>query len=239
MTGPVAARPAVRLRWGIPDAFIAWAVGFAASFPAVIGLKAGASLGPGRTFLAVVLQNVGIVAALWLISVLKGQHSIVRDFGFPAAPSLRPTVVGVWVGAGVGGSVVVNLLLWPIERIGHLQETTQDVARTVTHARGLALVLLFVAIVLVAPIVEELLFRGVLLRSLQRRFSTPVAVFLSALAFGAAHIPGGGQAYALVPGLVLLGLVSGVLAARSGDLTRSICLHVGFNFLSWLFLVLR
>jgi hypothetical protein len=35
-----------------------------------------------------------------------------------------------------------------------------------------------------------------------------------------------------VPGLLLLGLISGYQAVKSGDLSRSVLLHVGFNLFS-------
>jgi len=226
-----------RIRWGIPDALVAWVVGFVASMPALAGLEAGATIGPARTALAVVLQNCGIVAALWLISYLKGQGSLARDFGFPEPRSFVPSVVGTWLALGVAGSIAVNVVLIPIQRLGDIDQNAQEVARTVRHAHGAALVALFVAIVVVAPLVEELLFRGVLLRALQRRATTPVAVFGSAFLFAVAHVAGGADAYALVPGLFLLGLASGVVAVRSGNLTRSVLLHMGFNLLSAVVLV--
>lgn len=226
-----------RIRWGIPDAVVAWIAGLVVSIPASVGLAPGEPIGPVRTTAAVVLQNVGIVAALWLISRFKGQDSLVRDFGFPRADWFTPGVVAAWLALGVAGSIVVNLALLPIQRLGHLDQNAQDVARTVRHAHGPALAGLFLAIVVVAPLVEELLFRGVLLRALQRRFTTSVAIVGSALVFAAAHILGGADAYAVVPGLFLLGIASGVTAVRSGNLTRSVLLHAGFNLLSAVLLV--
>lgn len=237
MTVPRPFEGAPRIRWGIPDAAIAWAVGFVAAVPAVAGLEAGESLGPARTAGAVILQNAGIVAVLWLISRLKGQDSLVRDFGLPSVHSVSARRVGTWIGLGVLGSIVVNVVLLPIQRLGDLDQSAQDVAKTVRDARGPALVALFLAVVVVAPLVEELLFRGVLLRALQRRLSTPTAIVGSALVFAALHVTGGSEAYAVVPGLFLLGLASGVVAVRTGDLTRSVLLHMGFNLLSVVLLV--
>lgn len=229
---------APRIRWGIPDAAIAWAVGFLAAVPALAGLEPGETVDAGRTAAAVVLQNAGIVAVLWMISRWKGQDSMVRDFGFPSAATVSVRRVGTWIAYGVLGSVAVNLILLPIQRLGDLDQSAQDVARTVRHARGPSLVALLVAVVVVAPLVEELLFRGVLLRGLQRRFTTPVAVVGSALVFAGLHVTGGSEAYAVVPGLFLLGIVSGVVAVRTGELTRSVLLHMGFNLLSAVLLVL-
>jgi membrane protease YdiL (CAAX protease family) len=56
------------------------------------------------------------------------------------------------------------------------------------------------------------------------------AVGLSALLFASAHLLDPG-AVLVLPGLLLVGIVSGILAVRSGDLSRPILLHVGFNVL--------
>jgi membrane protease YdiL (CAAX protease family) len=97
---------------------------------------------------------------------------------------------------------------------------------------------LALTIVLLAPLTEELLFRGALLRSLLRRVTPTAAVLVSAVVFGLVHAlgdPSIGTMIAL-PAIILLGVVSGYQAARTGNLTRSILLHVGFNLLSVVFL---
>ena len=52
--------------------------------------------------------------------------------------------------------------------------------------------------------------------------------------FGAVHLLGGNVlgTLAVLPALIGLGVVSGVLAVRSGDLSQSILLHVGFNLIA-------
>jgi uncharacterized protein len=102
------------------------------------------------------------------------------------------------------------------------------------QARGPALVLFAVLVVTVAPVAEELLFRGALLRGLQRRMTPAWATFVSALAFAAVHplsSPTIGSVIA-VPGLFALGVVSAMLAIRTGNLSASILLHAGFNLLT-------
>jgi hypothetical protein len=85
-----------------------------------------------------------------------------------------------------------------------------------------------------APLAEELLFRGALLRALMRRTSPAWAVFGSALVFALVHPLGDPEvgSVIVVPAILTLGVVSGYLAVRSGDLSRSIMLHAGFNLLT-------
>jgi hypothetical protein len=189
---------------------------------------------------ALLLQNLGIVLALVLVSDRKGQRSLGRDFGLVwPFDRMRPGPVLGWIGIGAGLSIVASVLLRPIADLANLDDSAQQVSKTVENAGGAGLVLLMIGVVLVAPVVEELLFRGALLRALQRRFTVPVAVFLSAAVFAGVHVVGDPGSYYVVPGLLLLGLISGHQAAKTGDLSRSVLLHMGFNLLSALSLVLK
>jgi membrane protease YdiL (CAAX protease family) len=76
-----------------------------------------------------------------------------------------------------------------------------------------------------APVVEELFYRGLLLRSLTKRGMPVVAaVVVSAAVFAAIHFQ-----VLQFAGLFAFGLIAGALAARSGRLGPSIWAHIGFN----------
>lgn len=81
------------------------------------------------------------------------------------------------------------------------------------------------AIVLAAPVYEELLFRGVLLRYLQRVTPTALAVLLDAALFTRIH--GGGFSAVFVLGVALAGLM-----ARTRSIAAPICFHVVHNGLA-------
>ncbi len=77
----------------------------------------------------------------------------------------------------------------------------------------------------VAPLVEELFFRGLVLSGLCQLWRRPrAALIVSALAFGLVHA----QPQDVVP-LVTLGLVLGYLRLRSGSLWPCLLAHVLFN----------
>lgn len=230
-----------RLRWGLPDVLVAWFMGIVASLPALALADPDVSTSKqpiSYIVVALLLQNLGIVATLWAYSHVKGQQSLRKDFGLEwPRRSLRAGGVVLWLAAGVGMQFLASALLFPINRIGDIEDSAQEVGRTVERANGLGLVLLFLGVVIVAPVVEELLFRGALLRALQRRFTVPVAVFVSAAVFAAVHVLGDPGSYPYVPAWLLLGLVSGWAASRSGNLSRSVLLHMGFNLIAALALV--
>jgi uncharacterized protein len=133
--------------------------------------------------------------------------------------------------AGIVLEIALGLLIYPIV---HLVNQSQDVVKDLDQARGVHLALIALVAGLIAPVCEELLFRGLLLRALRRRMSPDAAVAISALVFALAHpmlSPTWGT-FAVVPALFALGAVSGVMALRRGDLSVSILLHIGFNLLT-------
>ena len=122
----------------------------------------------------------------------------------------------------------------PLAEIGNLVHTL--IGRDLAHVRavhdllrvdsawdGFALTL---ALVVIAPITEELLFRGVLLRGLVRSYGERVGLLVSAVLFGLLH---GRPAEALVA--FAAGLVLGALRLRTRSVLPCIALHVGVNAL--------
>lgn len=81
----------------------------------------------------------------------------------------------------------------------------------------------FVAVAVAAPIVEELMYRGAGL-TLLARFGTPVAVAVTATAFGLAH-----GLFLALPALVLFGLVTAWLRLRTDSVLPSMLVHAAFN----------
>ena len=81
-----------------------------------------------------------------------------------------------------------------------------------------------ITVCLLAPFLEEMLFRGVMLRSFLRQYTRKQALLGSALLFGAAHM----NLYQFAGG-VLIGLVLGWLYDRSRSLWPCIALHALYN----------
>ena len=82
------------------------------------------------------------------------------------------------------------------------------------------------ALVLVAPVTEELLFRGWLLRDLEHRYGTLPALLWSSALFGLVHLEASAVLYATLAGLVL-----GAVALRTRSTLGSIAMHAGVNAL--------
>jgi membrane protease YdiL (CAAX protease family) len=144
-----------------------------------------------------------------------------------ASLGLRPWIgresaaVGAAEGFVVGGAGAVFLVGALRLALGH---PVLDPSAALLASQGSigALVLGFLVIVVAAPVVEELVFRGFLAESLRRK-GRWAAVVLSAVAFSLAHLSLIQFRYYLV-----MGMVFGFLYWRRG-LVGSIAAHAAFN----------
>jgi membrane protease YdiL (CAAX protease family) len=123
-------------------------------------------------------------------------------------------------------AVAVPLLYWPILRV--LDQTTDDVSsearELVDSASGPGILVLVLIVAVGAPIAEELFYRGLVLRSVEKRWTTTVAVVTSTVLFGVVHLQG-----LQLPALLLIGAVLAVLTVRTDRLGPAILCHSGFN----------
>ncbi|MBM3542185.1 MAG: CPBP family intramembrane metalloprotease [Alphaproteobacteria bacterium] len=94
------------------------------------------------------------------------------------------------------------------------------------------LVLLGLAMVVAAPIGEELLFRGVIFGTLRRTVGFWPSALLSAAAFGSAHM-----ILAAIPPAFVLGVALAWMYERAGSIRPPIAVHVIHNALVFLGLV--
>ena len=94
-----------------------------------------------------------------------------------------------------------------------------------TDPLGVALLVLIVG--LGAPIVEEIFYRGLVLRSLERRFGSNWAIAGSAVVFGLSHFE-----LLQLPALIMLGVILGILVKVTGRLGPAIATHLVFNMIT-------
>lgn len=83
------------------------------------------------------------------------------------------------------------------------------------------------SLVVIVPICEELLFRGLLLRGLNRTYGAIPALFVSSILFGLSHFR---LPTAILPATVA-GLLLGLVALRRGSIWPSIAMHAAVNAL--------
>jgi len=225
-------------RWGLGDFVVGVVGGYAlASLAAALWYAATEdeelSL-VGQAFSQIGLWT-GFVATAVVASHKKGAGRLSRDFGFR----------GRWpdVGVGVLVALAVQILLLPgvayaLRPLLGEPEVSGPVEDLLDRSQGPAFLGLILSVVICAPLVEELFFRGLLLRSLQRRVPGWAAVAISSMAFGVSHassLPVEGVLLVMIS-LTVFGAVLAVLAVRTGRLGASIVTHAVFNLFTLLYL---
>jgi membrane protease YdiL (CAAX protease family) len=138
-------------------------------------------------------------------------------------------IVGVSLACVLGLRIALAgyTLLWPAALEGELGSFP-----SLTRQLGLALLQyagpagLIAALAVLVPVLEELLFRGILLQGLTRHIPFGWANMTQAFLFAAVH-----ENFRLFPYFVLFGVICGILARRSGGLLASISLHAVNNLL--------
>ncbi len=153
-----------------------------------------------------------------------------RRLGFrgePGGAATSPTIVA-GVAYMIAGVLRVGILLAGIGPL--LRLAPPDPGRELRGLvdRGLGpggIALLIFAAVILAPIGEETLFRGVLLPWLRRFLAPDAAVWVSAVLFGVGHLRYGFY----LSTIVVYGLVLGWARLHTGNLRASIVLHMIIN----------
>ena len=212
-----------RLKW----AAAGWAAGFVAS--AAVTLVAVSVVG-GEELLQD-LSVVGLVllqVPLWL--GLLGTPLLARRHGLHWGEQLgwRMRLSDIPVGLGVGllmQIVAVPLLYWPIFRVfGDLdvEGPARDLTELVDTSLDTALLTLMT--VVMAPLTEEVFFRGLLQGALRCRIGPAWALVIATVAFAATHFQ-----VEQFPALLLVGAVHGLLVLRTGRLGPALWSHAGFN----------
>jgi membrane protease YdiL (CAAX protease family) len=211
--------------WRVRDAVWALLAGLGGAVVgvALVGVDASVSALFGIVVPAQSLATIGAVAAM-------AARSERRREGLALAAEPQDGI-GLLVGAGL--QIALAALMYPFIVLFFDDEVpVQEIVETANQAlTSTDRFLVAFGAVLLAPVAEELVFRGVLLRALRDRFSEGRAIVLSAAAFAVFHLLDPNAFLAVVP-LFLLGLVMARQVVRSGRIARAVFTHMGFNLIS-------
>jgi len=185
----------------------------------------------GATCLAAGGETLGgAILGLWggstgLGLAAFGGNALIRKPALPRTRSVPSTVrVGLWY--AFTGALRLTLFLGailPASAPG--SNPIEGLVKTVGSTEGPGLLLVGLAAVVLAPIAEELAFRGLLLPSLARWLGTTPAVCISAAVFGSLHWYYG----PMIPVIVFLGLVLGWARVVSGGVRAPMLIHGAYN----------
>jgi membrane protease YdiL (CAAX protease family) len=90
-------------------------------------------------------------------------------------------------------------------------------------------ILLGIVAVLVAPFIEEVIFRGFIYPVLERRWGQYTAVFLTALMFVSLHVSQLWGSWLGISAIFFVGLLLSIVRAKTDSLFPSFLLHLSYN----------
>ena len=232
--------PDERATWPVRAAVAGVMAVLASLVLAGIALGLGAAAGFDGEVAELALAELGfyggLVFSCRLISGRWGSGRFAADFGlaFRRRDWLR----------GLGFSLVARLasvvaalvfVAWSEDFEGSNTEVFEDYRSDVAM-----MVLLVVSALVVAPLVEELFFRGLLQRALEGVMPLAAAVAVQSLLFGLAHtsVDIGPGNVSVIAGTMAAGAVFGFLAVRYRRLGPGIAAHAWFNVVPVVFVLL-
>ncbi len=178
------------------------------------------------------LVTLGLVIGLpWLV---KKRRTTLSDVGLQRLPNwtdilMAPAGLIVYLALS---SILVTLAtsLFPWFNVNQ----PQDTGFYQQTSYGYEIILAFVTLVVIAPVAEEIIFRGYLFGRLKRYAPVWVAIVVTSVVFGALH-----GAWNLAVDTFALSVVMSLLRQNTGSLWASILLHMSKNGLAFYILFIN
>lgn len=220
--------------FGVPHVF--YLRGLLAPYRPILAQMGGAqrvTIGILRESAVYLLSAVPPVLYLWSMARRRGA-SLAQEIGWRARP------LGTNLLYGVGGFAVASALMVPAALIGralfrHAPDPSNPVIPQLVGASGIGPILLLVVLASVAaPLVEELLFRGVFYQAARLKLGVWPAIVVTGLVFGFVHPVG-------IVEMLAIGVLGGVfawMAETRKSLLPSMAAHCLQNLTTTLLLLL-
>lgn len=177
------------------------------------------------TNLTVIATAVSAVIAVFFYWLLWGRKRTTQDRRYFREKVLRGKNF-LMISVATVGLYFLAILISNI--IGIVSpETMEAYNEMMNMALGGNIFMVMITTIILAPISEECIMRGMIFRNLQKYFSVPAAIVIQAVIFGIFHMNWVQGLYVLPVGLAL-----GFAAAKSKSVLPCIYMHMLNNFMS-------
>lgn len=197
-----------------------------AAFNEFVSKDPGALLMQVLSILPAHLMTLGLA---WVIVTRAGKRPFFRTLGWEWR-------AGFTFWRSVGLAILLYLvgiaLIWLVPA----PSTDNALTQLLRSSRATTLAVAFIASVS-APLVEEVVFRGVFYSALQRLVGAAGAVAFVVLIFAGIHFFQYWPSYGVIATIVLLSLALTLIRARTGQLLPCFIVHLVFNFIQGVLLV--
>ena len=163
------------------------------------------------------ISGVLTLIALWLFFIIR-KKKVFREVSLRKFETNKVLPI-ILLGIAAAFFISCALILLPLPE--SLVEAYMESSQGLTSG---SLPVIFLSTVIVAPIVEEVVFRGLVLSRLKKAMNVWVAVVISSLLFGLMHAQLLWVVYAFA-----LGMLLAIVAERLNSIGASIILHMTFN----------
>ena len=177
--------------------------------------------------LSIIPAHILTLALAWAVVTRFKKFSFRETLGWKGGPVSWWYYPMLLIGFFVIGYVIGS----------YFPEQENDLTRILKSSRTAVYIVAFLA-TFTAPIVEEVIYRGILYSALQRTFGMAFAVVLVTFLFALVHVPQYWPGYSTIFLLTLLSLTLTLIRAKTGNLLPCIIFHFIFNGIQSLGLVL-
>jgi membrane protease YdiL (CAAX protease family) len=158
--------------------------------------------------------------SFWIINTIRRNITSDGSFVFTVHnPRIIPVIIVIAI-------VLIFGIISPLASLIPMPESFKVAFKSLAELTG---VLSFAMMVIAAPVLEELIFRGIMLEGLLKKYTPMRSIMISSLLFGFVHL----NPWQFIAGFIL-GVFSGWIYYKTRSLMPSIIIHAGANLSGYL-----
>jgi len=173
-------------------------------------------------FYLLILHGLDYLALLPIILFFKRKNRISFEFSFNLTQLIKVVILGSLV------FVVVNPFLKPIDFINSLTDELIRIETPLSKSFGLNTFLAGINMIIIAPIIEEFVYRGIIFNYCRKKASLHWAVLISASLFSIVHFNPEGIIF-----LLIYGVMFAIVYYKTNNLLIPILLHSSINAIAF------
>ncbi|MGP1462773.1 CPBP family intramembrane glutamic endopeptidase [Tannerella sp.] len=175
-------------------------------------------IGKEASMLICYLLSIGIPS--WIVYLIRKRKTDAHSFNLTVKNKrIIPFII-------IAAIVLLMGVVGPITSLIPIPESFKKALIGLVSQRG---VFTFMLMVIAAPVLEEFIFRGIILDGLLKRYSPTKSILVSSLLFGLVHL----NPWQFVTGFII-GIFSGWVYYRTRSLSFSIIIHAAANLTGFL-----
>lgn len=233
--------------WSSPIAFLFWIISVAlifilpSLFAGVYMIKSGVDFSNPEMLQDFIKNDISVnilsliaIVPAHILTLIVGWAIVTRynQFSFRQTLGWRFNKFKVWYIFVITAAI----LFFAAFLVSIFGQKENELTRILQNSRTAVYIVAFLA-TFTAPLVEEVVYRGVLYSAFQRTFGVSWAVFLTTLLFALVHVPQYLPDFVSISIICLVSLILTMIRARTGNLLPCIALHFVYNGVQALFLL--